>query len=277
MRTFVLTAGFLVFVLADVGAHANARSAFETDQLPVIEIVDPPADTGIRVEVAEKYKVRFAKWQAELVSTDFGRAQWDRYATNRHFLLVIKVDPDHGMGAGTDKFTWDTNGNFIGATITIGSEIETGFPEPTYYPVLNALAPDTRGPAIRSSVVAAAKISHEIGHVEQTEKANMKLMQLQSKLIPQYMSIFLKNGFDENDKRLLDLEQQIGGTPTSIWEEREYTSEIDTMRYVSQRIDIGDGLCRVLKRIRQNLDNYAGEHGRAFEQAPELSEPRCSI
>src|SRR4051794_9095318 len=106
MRTLVLVGGFLVFISAVAGARADSHRAFETDRPPVNEIADPPTDPGIRVDVSDKYRARFVKWQAELVSTEFGRAQWERYSTNRHFLLVIKVDPDRGMGGGTDKFTW---------------------------------------------------------------------------------------------------------------------------------------------------------------------------
>jgi hypothetical protein len=278
MRTLILTVIFSAVALACLNTVAIAADSrgFESENLPVIEIALPPTDPGIREDVPAKYRSKFEKWKTEFLSTNFGRQQWETYANNDHFLLVIRVDPGRGMGAGTDKFTWDTDGNFIGATITIGSDLDNGFPEPIYYPVLNALAPEPGTAAIRPSVIAAAKLSHEIGHVEQTSNANMKLMQLQSKLIPQYVSIFLKNGFDHSDKRLLELEQQMGGTPTSIWESREYTSELDTMRYISQSIDIDDGLCRVLKRVRRNLAYYAAGHEKEFEAVPGMSSTLCS-
>jgi len=280
MRVFAFTAILCVVVLAcahsDFALTGNRLPSFETETIPVVEIAPPPSEPGIREDVPDKYRVKYEKWKAELLSTDFGRQQWQSYSANRHFLLVIRVDASRGMGAGTDKFTWDEDGNFVGATITLGSELDTGFPPPTYYPVLNALTPDPGAPVVRSSVIAAAKLSHEIGHVEQAAAANVKLMQLQSKLIPQYVSIFLKNGFDRGDKRLLDLERQMGGTPTSIWADREFTSELDTMRYIGQRLDIENGLCRVLKKVRKNLTDYAGEHEKAFESAPELSSSICN-
>jgi hypothetical protein len=274
--TTVLGVMVLVCAVAGFGSTIPGFSSFETQTKPMVEIAPPPSEPGIREDVPDKYKAKYEKWKAELLSTDFGRQQWQSYSANRHFLLVIRIDSSRGMGAGTDKFTWDEDGNFVGATITLGSELDTGFPPPTYYPVLNALAPEAGAPVLRSSVIAAAKLSHEIGHVEQAAEANVKLMQLQSKLIPQYVSIFLKNGFDRGDKPLLDIERQMGGTPTSIWEDREFTSELDTMRYIGQRLDVDGGLCRVLKKVRKNLTEYGGKHEKAFEAEPELSSSACN-
>ena len=40
--------------------------------------------------------------------------------------------------------------------------------------------------------------------------------------MPQYNKIFLSNGRNANDPRLIELAKQIGGTPVEIWEDREY-------------------------------------------------------
>ena len=98
-------------------------------------------------------------------------------------------------------------------------------------------------------------MAHEIGHVNQAAKANMKILLLQNKLMPEYNSIFLKNGRKTNDKKLLDLEQQMGGTPVEIWESREYWSEVNAMLFLKERISKEEFYCYVFNRIKSNLRN----------------------
>lgn len=247
--------------------------------LPVIGLGYMPgvrsADGGIKEEIPAKYRARFEKWKAELLSTDFGRTQWNAYAGNPSFQLTIKVSDDRGKGAGTDRFIWDDDGNFKGATITLGADIDEGYPAPVYYPVLNSLAQETTQYAVGGNILAATKISHELGHVIQTSKANMQTLQLQNKLIPVYTSIFLKNGLNEQDKKLVDLAGQMGGTPVEIWESREYWSEVNAMLFLKERLGKGDAYCRVLGKIKQNLLTYAREYEPRFEQFPEIAGSPC--
>ena len=111
------------------GWGMNALSFLVTNDA----IVKAPIDGGIREDVPDKYRARFEKWKAELRSTDFGRRQWDTYADNKLFLLTIKVSASRGKGAGTDQFLWTEDGKFVGATITLGAELDEGYPPPTYY------------------------------------------------------------------------------------------------------------------------------------------------
>ena len=90
--------------------------------------VRTPTDGGIKEDVPDKYKERFEKWKAELLSTEFGRQQWDSYANNKQFILTITVSNERGKGAGTDKYMWDDQGKFVGATITLGDDIDKGYP-----------------------------------------------------------------------------------------------------------------------------------------------------
>ena len=108
-----------------------------------INIVKTPTDGGIREDVPVKFKERYEKWKAELLSTEFGRQQWDYYANNKGFILTIKLSGKKDKGAGTENYLWDDMGNFVGATITLGDELNEGFPNPIYYPVL------TRSPRMR--------------------------------------------------------------------------------------------------------------------------------
>jgi hypothetical protein len=236
-------------------------------------VVKTPTDGGIKEDVPQKYKSRFEKWKTELLSTDFGRSQWAQYANNKGFVLTIKVSDARGKGAGTDKFLWDESGNFVGATITLGPEIDEGYPSPVYYPVLNSLSSEPY--AINGRILAATKISHEIGHVNQTAKANVEFLQQQTKLVPVYISIFLKNGLNTKDKKLVEMARQMGGTPTEIWESREYWSEVNAMLFLNERISNEAFFCGVFNKIKQNLKEYARDYERRFDQHPEYSNSPC--
>lgn len=249
-------------------AHIGMHAVGTTDRVNLISIVKRPTDGGIKEVIPNRYEDRFAKWKAELLSTAFGREQWDRYANNKNFILTVVVKGDYGKGAGTDNFLWDEDGNFVGATITFGNEIDKGFPDPIYYPVLNSLSPDATTYSISGKILAATKISHELGHVNQAAKANMSVLLTQNKLMPQYISIFLNNGLDTKDKKLLDLATQMGGTPVEIWESREYWSEVNAMLFLKERISKEDFYCFVFNKIRRNIETYAKDYEQRFEQVP---------
>lgn len=240
-----------------------------------VTIIKTPADGGIREEIPAKYKARFEKWKAELRATEFGRMQWDNYAKNKNFILTIEVASSRGKGGGTDKFLWDDEGKFVGATITLGSELEQGYPNPIYYPVLNSLSSEATSYAISGKILAASKISHELGHVNQTANANVVILHLQNKLMPEYISIFLKNGLNTRDEKLIDLARRMGGTPVEIWESREYWSEVNAMLYLKERISKEDFYCFVFNKIKRNLETYAKEYEPRFGERSEFSGSSC--
>ena len=238
-------------------------------------IVPTPTDGGIKEDIPAKYRDRYEKWKTELLSTDWGRSQWERYANDTTFVLKIVVTGDRKRGAGTDKLQWDDTGRFVGATITLGANLDEGFPNPIYYPVLNSLSPDTTTYAISGRLLAATKISHEIGHVNQAAKANMKFLQLQNSLMPVYNSIFLKNGLNTKDSKLMDLASQMGGTPVEIWESREYWSEVNAMLFLDARINKEAFYCHVFNKIKRNIESYARDYEAFFEQHPEFARSSC--
>src|SRR3990170_7049314 len=107
--------------------HMRLNAFESTDEVKRISIVKRPTNGGIKEVIPNKYKDRFAKWKAELRSTTFGREQWDRYANDKNFIVTIVVTGDRGKGAGTNDFLWDESGNFVGATINLGNELDKGF------------------------------------------------------------------------------------------------------------------------------------------------------
>lgn len=274
--TFLLL-GLLIFLGSSVRSFGwDGSGVFEISPGNTsISIVKTPIDGGIKEDVPQKYRARFERWKTELLSTEFGRRQWETYANNKSFVLTIKVAGSRGSGAGTDRFQWDEDGNFVGATITIGSEIDEGFPPPIYYPVLNSLSSDAAVYPINGNILAATKLSHEIGHVDQTAEANVKFLQLQNKLVPAYISIFLKNGLNVRDKKLVELADQMGGTPTEIWESREYWSEVTAMQYLHDRLGKEEIYCRVFDKIKRNVREFAKDYEGRFDKFPEFANTRC--
>lgn len=256
------SAGLLISVFVLVLASNVLAHGFEPIR---IEIVPTPTDGGIKEDVPVKYRERFKQWKAELLSTEIGRRQWETYANNKQFVLTIKISRSVGKGAGTGKYQWDDEGRFVGATITLGSGIDEGYPNAIYYPVLNSLSSEQTTHQISGNILAATKMSHEIGHVIQTEKANMKQLQAQFELIPVYASIFLNNGRNTHDQKLVELAEKIGGTPIEIWESREYLSEVNAMHFLQQRIKGEDFYCYVFNRIRHNVETYARAYSSMFD------------
>jgi len=254
-----------VLVIVSCLTFPSVMYSYDEITFPTVTIVETPRDGGIREDIPKKYLERYERWKSELLSTEFGRKQWEAYANNSGFVLTIKMTGDKGKGAGTDNFEWDNKGNFVGATITLGNQIDDGYPNPIYYPVLNSLSADQSSYLISGRILAATKFSHELGHVAQAATANRLVIEKQSKLIPEYTSIFLKNGHNTRDEKLVELAEEIGGTPIEIWESREYWSEVTAMKYLGERIKDESYYCFVFNKIRSNVTTYARDYVDRFE------------
>jgi len=221
---------------------------------------------GIKEEIPAKYAARYGEWKKEFLSTDAGRSQWASYQNNSHFTLIITVSRDNAEGATTGNYKWNSAGQLIAATITLGMRLDAGYPNPIYFPVMNSLVPTESSYRIDGSTLAATKLAHEFGHVNRTGKVDALLYQLQSQLMPQYNKIFLSNGRDANDPRLVDLARQLGGTPVEIWEDREYWGEANAMVYLRDRFAEDSLRCMLFNRIRHSVDMYAKGYESRFEE-----------
>src|SRR5437773_7613780 len=147
---------------------------------------DSSVEFGIEEIVPNEYLDRYQRWKDDLLSTDFGREQWDRYANNKSFLLKIAVSADRKFGAGTDNYKWDENGKLVGATITLGKNIDRGYPNPVYYPVMNSLSALGQAAEINGTLLASTKLAHEFGHVNSTAQLDGSLFRQQEKLMSAY-------------------------------------------------------------------------------------------
>jgi hypothetical protein len=229
---------------------------------------------GIKEQVPSKYLARYQEWKKEFLSTDAGQAQWAFYEHKPHFVLTIEVSNENAEGATTGKYKWNDAGELVAATITLGMRINAGYPNPIYFPVMNSLVPTESSYRIDGDTLAAAKIAHEFGHVNRTLKVDPKLYQLQSQLIPQYNKIFLSNGRDANDPRLIELARQIGGTPVEIWEDREYWGEANAMAYLRDRFTEESLRCALFTKIRHSVDLYAKSYEPRFLEIAQANPSR---
>lgn len=221
---------------------------------------------GIREDVPVKYRERYERWKGEFLATEVGRQQWNFYQQNPNFTLTIVISSKEKNGAGTGKYEWDEAGRLVAATITLGAQIDEGYPNPIYYPVMNSLAPQESSSVVSGDVLAATKLAHELGHVRQTTKADAALFQRQAQLMTAYNKILLSNRHNTHDPRLVDLAQQMGGTPVQIWEDREYWGEVNAMLYLRDRITKDSERRALFSRIIRTVEFYASNYAERFDQ-----------
>jgi hypothetical protein len=212
---------------------------------------------GIREQIPEKYLARYQQWKKEFLSTDTGRLQWDYYTNNPNFTLTLVVSRDNPEGGTTGNYKWNEDGKLIAATITLGCRLYAGVPNPVYFPVMNSLLPNDTARKIDGETLAATKMAHEFGHVNRTAKGDSTLYQLQSQLMPKYNQIFLSNGRDAEDPRLVEMAKAMKGTPVEIWEDREYWGETNAMLYLRDRFAEDGFRCQLFTRIKRSVDLYA--------------------
>lgn len=269
----VLTAMLLTpFTLGLTSSQPNPNELTDEDLIASYHGAEPIADSrrddqtgGIREDIPAKYRSRYNQWKEEFVSTEAGRNQWNFYQNNPNFTLTITVARDNSEGATTGRYKWNDAGQLVSATIALGVRIDEGYPNPIYFPVMNSLLPGGElSQRISGNTLAATKIAHEFGHVNRTAKADAVIYQLQTQLIPQYNKIFLTNGRNPEDPRLVELARKIGGTPVQIWEDREYWGEVNAMAYLRDRVTDEGLRCSLFSRIRHSVDLYAKDYEPRF-------------
>lgn len=221
---------------------------------------------GLKEVIDPRFKKRYETWKKEFVSTEIGRAQWEFYTRHPHLTLTITVAENNKNGAGTGMYKWNDEGELVEATIFLGRRIDEGYPSSIYYPVMNALEPYESAQLLSRNVLAATKIAHEFGHVMKIADTPASLYRLQVKLVPIYNKIFLSNGHNVNDPRLVELAQQMGGNPVEIWENREYWGEANAMLYLRDRVAKENFHCKLFNRIKRSVEQYAKPYEERFTE-----------
>ena len=221
---------------------------------------------GIREVIPDKFQKRYEEWKSEFLSTDIGKAQWEMYAHHPRLGLTITISSNNSQGAGSGKYKWNEVGELVSATITLGSRLDQGFPSSVYYPVMNALEPFESSKLISGNTLAAAKLAHEFGHIMKISSTRQDLYSLQVQLVPVYNKIFLSNGHNVNDARLVEIAQKIGGNPVEIWEDREYWGEANAMLFLRDRVEKEKFHCRLFAKIKRAVEEYAKNYEERFAE-----------
>ena len=256
---FMLTLG--AFQIAAQQSASLARNAARDKYM-----VSATDVAGIREVIPDKYQKRYDEWKTEFLSTDIGKAQWEMYAHHPRLVLTITIISSNSQGAGSGKYRWNEAGELVAATITLGSRLDQGFPSSVYYPVMNALEPFESAKLISGNTLAAAKLAHEFGHIMKISSTRQDLYSLQVQLVPVYNKIFLSNGHNVNDARLVEIAQKIGGNPVEIWEDREYWGEANAMLFLRDRVEKEKFHCRLFAKIKRAVEEYAKNYEERFAE-----------
>jgi hypothetical protein len=257
-----LLAATIVFTLILFPFVAATKSSIEAREPTASNNVS--AGNNIREVIPDRFQKRYQTWKQEYLDTRAGREQWERYARNRNFTLTIIVSAERGKGAGTDQYRWDESGQLIAATITLGDQIDEGYPSPFNYPVISSLAHTASSAPVSGSILAATKLAHEFGHVNWAAKTDGQLFKLQNKLIPVYNHILLSNGINVRDPKLVELAKQMRGTPVEIGQDRELWAETNALVYLRERCPDDETYGPMFKAIKSAVEEYAKQHIERF-------------
>jgi hypothetical protein len=91
-----------------------------------------------------------------------------------------------------------------------------------------------------------------------------------------YNDIFLRNGYNTGDPRLVALADELGAKPIEIWEEREYRSEVSAMQYLVERMSGEPASCSVFSRMKRNVSFYARNYYDKFSEIVNSDLPPCT-
>jgi hypothetical protein len=258
----------LTFLVAFTGSQAVTAQQTDLARNSVRDrkVASKPDAGGIHEVISEKFAKRYQEWKEEFLSTDIGKAQWEMYSHHPYLQLTITVGGKNASGAGTGKYKWNEKGELIAATIMLGERINEGYPSAVYYPVMNALEPFESRNLIGGTVLAATKIAHEFGHVMKISSTPHDVYHLQLQLVPIYNKIFLSNGYNVNDPRLVELASKMGGNPVEIWEDREYWGEANAMLFLRDRVAKEKFHCRLFGKIKRAVEEYAKDYEERFAE-----------
>jgi hypothetical protein len=216
--------------------------------------------------IPAEYRKRYQKWKNEYLATAVGRTHWEQYALNHSFNLTITIAKQEGHGARVEGFQWDEGGRLIAATIILGNKLDSGYPSSINYPITCSLSPGNLPPEVKGKILAATKLSHEFGHLNQVMSIG-RLYQLQNVLMIEYNRIFDTNGFNIHDPQLTKLVQRMGGTPVSISQDREHWAEMGAIEYLQERLPQLSKRSRLPSPIKQAIDAYYSTYPERVQSA----------
>src|SRR5262245_47975059 len=88
----VVIAGTKTSSFASFGGHVIAN--YHLEPSTETRSVKRAGEFGIKEIVPNDVRQRYQKWKDALLSTEYGRAQWEYYSNNKNFLLRIVVSDE---------------------------------------------------------------------------------------------------------------------------------------------------------------------------------------
>jgi hypothetical protein len=82
-----------------------------------------------------------------------------------------------------------------------------------------------------------------------------RLYELQNRLMLEYNRVFDSNGRDCQDPRLLELVEEMDGTPVSIKQDRECWAEVGALLYLQDRLAKNRNI-KMPQPIKQAIETY---------------------
>ena len=207
----------------------------------------------IQEQIPEKYRGKYQRWKKEFLITETGRRQWEAIDNQPALTLIITISQDRASDAFAGEFRWDEAANLTNATITLGCNIDSCCPDPIYYPVLSSLK---KLDPLDGPILAAAKMAHEFDHVNQAITGGTAYRN-ESEMSHIYSSVFLRNGYNANDPRLVALTEKMGRTPVEIGEDREHRAEIQALRYLLERVKEDEFRRKFLASLKKTISVFA--------------------
>jgi RHS repeat-associated protein len=218
-----------------------------------LRFTDPTGEI-IEESIDEQYVDQYQQWKKSFLSTKAGKKFWDKYGEgNTKFTLTLTIGKNAGgdQGAETSGYGWDGGGQLNAATITLGKNLNSGYPAPDNYPVTSSLAPAAYGDSISGETLAATKLAHEFGHVETTGNTPMLQFQTQQANMPLWNALFFSG-----DPMARVVEGMMGGTSTQIKQAREWGAEsAGAIPFLRDRFPGSPGQ-RMPNRVKQSIENF---------------------
>jgi len=217
-----------------------------------LRYTDPSGEIIDDSQIDEKYRKRYEAWKKDYVSTDAGRKQWDTLNNRTDITVRIVVDKEHNQGAEAGNYQFDQGtGQLNAATITLGRNIGSGYPNAGDYPVTSSLGAG----GVSGTILAVTKFAHEFGHVDATMAEGI-LHQQQDQLMKQYGDLYNQlHSF--SDPQFGSIIQQLGATPGDMHTSREHAAEANTIPYLRDRLP-GKSMPNAIKQAIQNYEKAGG-------------------
>jgi RHS repeat-associated protein len=208
----------------------------------------------------------YQKWKKALLSTEAGRAQWDKYANDHSVTITITMGENAGGNFGAETTpTFDESGKFTGATIVLGTDFaKRDTLDAEAYPISSKMT-EGGDPGITSvdrTARAVDFLAHEFGHVEDAQKQGKDVLERENQLLAKNQQLEQRFGpqFGKT-AQYAALQSQCGCNNVSdLHTQREVRAEAAVIPVMRDYYAKGAGHGSMPSRVNQAIQNYQKAH-----------------